>query len=199
MSFLSKAFGDTLKTIRKEKRLTQAQFAVAAGVETPTVSRWESGEFLPTNDKFDAILKALDVTKDEFLGKLGVPGSQAQSDEKPPDLAIRTNVAESELLNSLKLIEAAIKNKVTVSQPISTPGNERSTHEPAVRFDGIPVHLIPVVKEIIERSINYGRLGKVSTLEYVKGLLGGDVSEHIKKLERQLAELRAKEKVSGSK
>lgn len=66
MSFLSDAFGKRLRSLRKAAGYNQQTFGEAIGVETATVSRWETGEFLPGEDKFEPILKTLKVTAKEF-------------------------------------------------------------------------------------------------------------------------------------
>lgn len=64
MSFLSDAFGRTLKSLRSDQGIRQDKLGIAEGA---TVSRWESGQFLPGDDKIEEILKALKVEPDEFL------------------------------------------------------------------------------------------------------------------------------------
>jgi transcriptional regulator with XRE-family HTH domain len=67
MSFLSAEFGKRLRAMRISKQLTQSQLAEIVGVETATISRWETGEFLPSDENADALLPALGATPADFF------------------------------------------------------------------------------------------------------------------------------------
>jgi len=70
VSFLSVAFGKAFKARRKELGLNQAKAAEGMGTEGPTISRWESGEFLPVSETIDKTLKVLKLSGDEFLRRM---------------------------------------------------------------------------------------------------------------------------------
>jgi transcriptional regulator with XRE-family HTH domain len=79
MSFLSEAFGRVIKMRRKELKLSQAALAELSNSEGPTVSRWESGEFLPSNETTDKILKIIDLSAPEFLARMGSGTAETSS------------------------------------------------------------------------------------------------------------------------
>lgn len=61
------AFGDKLKQIRLEKRLSQGQVAEKLGLPTNTyVSDAERGKFIPGPEKLAKWADALDMTQDEM-------------------------------------------------------------------------------------------------------------------------------------
>lgn len=56
-----------IKKIRIEKGISQENIATALGVSTATVSRWESGEFIPRAEKLVRLAELLGVTTDDLL------------------------------------------------------------------------------------------------------------------------------------
>ncbi len=52
---------------RKEKNLTQAQFAELVNVSNKTVSKWETGKCMPDYSTIDSVCKALDITIAELI------------------------------------------------------------------------------------------------------------------------------------
>jgi len=65
--FNQDTFGDKLKTIRKEKNLTQEEVAEKIGVSGQAVSKWEKGECLPDvyNLKLLARLYRMLISKEQ--------------------------------------------------------------------------------------------------------------------------------------
>ena len=67
MSFLSCAFGKIIKERRLELGISQAVLAEKVDVNPATVSNWETGNYLPTDDKIDKIGEILGIDgKDVF-------------------------------------------------------------------------------------------------------------------------------------
>lgn len=62
-----KKIGLFIKELRKEKKLTQEQFAEILGVSNRSISRWENGNNLPDFDLVIEIAAYFDITIDEFL------------------------------------------------------------------------------------------------------------------------------------
>lgn len=62
-----KKIGDFLKELRKEKSITQQQFAEMIGVSNRTVSRWETGSNMPDLDLVIIIADYYDVDIREIL------------------------------------------------------------------------------------------------------------------------------------
>ncbi len=61
-------FGDTLKTIRKQKGFTQEALAIKINVVRQTVSKWEKGLSVPDADILAKIADVLEVSVSELLG-----------------------------------------------------------------------------------------------------------------------------------
>lgn len=59
--------GEFLKELRKEKGLTQEQFAEQFNVSRWSVSRWETGQSVPESEKLIAISNYFDVSLDYLL------------------------------------------------------------------------------------------------------------------------------------
>ncbi len=56
-----------MRQLRKDKRLTQAEFAQLVGVDRSELSRYETGQQLPSLLMFVRICRALGVAPDFFL------------------------------------------------------------------------------------------------------------------------------------
>lgn len=59
--------GKFIGEIRKEKDLKQAELAEKLGVTSKTVSRWETGKYMPDSSLFTDISQILGVTINELL------------------------------------------------------------------------------------------------------------------------------------
>lgn len=59
----------SLKTLRKNRKVSQVQLANALHVTQATVSRWESGEVVPTTDYLEQLAEFFGVTTDYLLGR----------------------------------------------------------------------------------------------------------------------------------
>lgn len=66
MKIYRKIFGEKLKEARVKVGLTQAQLADILNIETPNISRWETGADFPKDARFPAICKALKVPESYF-------------------------------------------------------------------------------------------------------------------------------------
>ena len=62
-----KKIGSFLKELRKEKEITQEQFAEVLGVSGRTVSRWETGNNMPDISLLISIAEYFDVTIPEII------------------------------------------------------------------------------------------------------------------------------------
>jgi transcriptional regulator with XRE-family HTH domain len=61
-------FGQRLKRIRKEKKLTQTELGNKVGIDFHAISNYEVGITLPSLPTLEWLCKALDVTASELLG-----------------------------------------------------------------------------------------------------------------------------------
>ncbi len=66
-------FGQRLRQIREENRLTQKQFAERIGSTERGIQRYESGERLPAFNVIISILDNLDVDANYLLGRTDNP------------------------------------------------------------------------------------------------------------------------------
>ncbi len=91
-------FGDKLKTLRKSKKLTQAELADRLEISKSSVTSYEQGRIYPSLDIFSKICATLNVSSDYLLGI---------SDELPVKLST-AGLSEEEmrlLLEFLNLME----------------------------------------------------------------------------------------------
>ena len=61
-------FGEILRELRTDKKLTQPQLAEAIGVSKSMISMWETGINEPTASNIIKLAKFFDVTTDYLLG-----------------------------------------------------------------------------------------------------------------------------------
>lgn len=59
--------GKFIASLRKEKNMTQEQFAEALGVNSRSVSRWETGRCMPDLSLIEAVSDQLGISVSEFL------------------------------------------------------------------------------------------------------------------------------------
>ncbi|TQI66756.1 XRE family transcriptional regulator [Clostridium sp. KNHs216] len=64
---------EQLKTLRKQKKISQKKLAEDLHVTQATVSRWETGDMLPTIDILNEIADYFGVSVDYLLGKSDIP------------------------------------------------------------------------------------------------------------------------------
>ena len=61
-------FGNRLKTLRKNQKMTQQQLAIRLGVAKSIISYYESGDRFPSYDVLTKIARTFHVTTDFLLG-----------------------------------------------------------------------------------------------------------------------------------
>lgn len=62
--------GETIKFLRKRKKLTQAELGKALGYSARTVSDWENGATEPNVTAIKALVKFFDITYEELFGEI---------------------------------------------------------------------------------------------------------------------------------
>ena len=60
--------GLTIKALREDRNMTQAELAAQIGVSSKTVSKWENNMATPELDKLIGMKKIFDVSLDELAG-----------------------------------------------------------------------------------------------------------------------------------
>ena len=63
-----KVFGERLKEIRDDKNISMSELARQIGTSQQNISRWESGEIVPSADTIVMLCKSLNVSSDFLLG-----------------------------------------------------------------------------------------------------------------------------------
>lgn len=66
-------FGERIKNLRIERRLTQQEVADALGVSKNTIYSWENGVRSPTLDMLSTLADFFGVSADYLLGRENVP------------------------------------------------------------------------------------------------------------------------------
>jgi transcriptional regulator with XRE-family HTH domain len=79
---MQESFGDRLRRLREEKRLSQAELAERTGFQPSAISHFESGRRAPSFDNIKKLADALAITIDYLLGRQTVPASAGPVAEK---------------------------------------------------------------------------------------------------------------------
>ena len=56
-----RSVGDSIKALRTERGLTIRELAARTGLSAAAISRWESGQRVPSVDSFNKVVTALDA------------------------------------------------------------------------------------------------------------------------------------------
>lgn len=56
-----RSVGDSIKALRTERGLTIRELATRTGLSAAAISRWESGQRVPSVDSFNRVMTALDA------------------------------------------------------------------------------------------------------------------------------------------
>lgn len=93
--------GTLIATLRKEKGMTQQQFAEELGITNKAVSKWETGQGMPDITLLPAIAQLLNVTVDELLN-----GEKDKKEEpiETPSVSETCNADHLILYNKQKMI-----------------------------------------------------------------------------------------------
>ncbi len=93
----TKKIGIFLKELRNEKGMTQEQLGEKIGVSNKTISRWETGQYMPPVDCLSLLSDIYDISINEIL-----VGERASGDEF-------TKIAEENITVTLKGLEKNYK------------------------------------------------------------------------------------------
>jgi transcriptional regulator with XRE-family HTH domain len=107
----TKKVGSFLKSLRKEKELTQEQLGEKLGVTNKTVSRWETGNYMPPVECLEMLSDIYQVSINEMLAGERVPKDNF------------SEVAENNITDALAELEkenTQFKNKMILVLVIST-------------------------------------------------------------------------------
>lgn len=65
--------GTFLADLRKEQKLTQAELGEKLGVTNKTISRWETGSYMPPVEMLEELSRMYDLTINELLSGKNYP------------------------------------------------------------------------------------------------------------------------------
>ncbi|MFN7975231.1 MAG: helix-turn-helix transcriptional regulator [Acidobacteriota bacterium] len=115
-------FGRRLRVLREERGLTQRELAERSGAQTPQISRYESGAFLPAAETLIGISKVLRVDLNALL--LG------ERDRNPEDAIPIKDVRLLERLRELEKLDRRFRDAaVTVIDALIVQGTQEATRE----------------------------------------------------------------------
>ena len=94
----TKKIGTFLKELRKEKGMTQEQLGERIGVSNKTISRWETGNYMPPVDCLNMLSDIYDISINEILAGERVSGD------------VFAKIAEQNITVTLKELEKDYQN-----------------------------------------------------------------------------------------
>lgn len=102
--------GSFIKDIRKEKGLTQEQFAEKLGVSQKSVSRWETGKTMPDYSLLPNICEILEINVAELLGAERIAGDSVP--KKQVTSMAQTMISLVNSRNSIRRIIGALLSAI---------------------------------------------------------------------------------------
>ena len=92
-----KKIGDFLKDLRREQNLTQEELGEKLGATNKTISRWETGTYMPPVDMLLKMSKLYDVSVNEILSgeRLAATDYQTKAEENIVTTLKDTSVAKN--------------------------------------------------------------------------------------------------------
>lgn len=101
---------DRLRSIRKEKKLTQEQLALLVNTKKTTISNYETGYSTPSNEMLSDLADVLGVSVDYLLGR-------KQKNEQTQPLTTILNIENldplyAEILDEFKKLDEAKKREI---------------------------------------------------------------------------------------
>lgn len=76
--------GNRMRSLREQKKITQAELGAKIGVSGATVNRYEQGKREPDIDTLEKIADFFDVTLDYLTGRTDIPGYPTHLKDLPP-------------------------------------------------------------------------------------------------------------------
>ncbi len=96
-------FGDNLYTLRKQKGISQDEFAESLGVSRQAVSKWERNEAYPDTENLMAIARFFNVTIDSLINTPIAPESKVvKYDEELKDASVNDDFDDEDDDEKLK-------------------------------------------------------------------------------------------------
>ncbi len=110
-------FADNLRTIRKERNISQEDLAERLGVSRQAVSKWEQGMGYPEMEKMIMLSKELKVSLDFLVsGKQGIREVQKRPAYSTGKIMIKTQDGKS-IIHCIKVSSFCLSNRLFKSGP----------------------------------------------------------------------------------
>ena len=122
------SFGDNLKEIRKQRKITQEDLAELLNVSRQAISKWESGNGYPETEKLIMISRELNISLDYLLNDASHIAEKEMTEEKCAVYAPSGKIAITTFDKENVVVCHAVK-----SSPILAPGKR----EPKYILSGI--------------------------------------------------------------
>ncbi len=108
---------DKLIQLRKDKRMTQADLAEALNISRQAVSRWETGDALPSTENLVELSRLYGVSVDAILDNDGKEEKATEEGtiEKPAEQSRQSKRRQSKKLAAIVLVIAVIAVAVWVA------------------------------------------------------------------------------------
>ena len=100
------SFGENLKTVRKEKQLSQEELAELLDVSRQSVSKWEQDLGYPEVEKLIALSRKLNVSLDKLLDT-GITAAPTAPEVKPTGTITITSPHENVITECYKVASSA--------------------------------------------------------------------------------------------
>lgn len=88
--------GNRMRSLREQKKITQAELGAKIGVSGATVNRYEQGKREPDIDTLEKIADFFDVTLDYLTGRTDIPGYPTHLKDLPPMERLAAFVKEND-------------------------------------------------------------------------------------------------------
>lgn len=112
----SKRIGEFLKQLRKENGMTQEQLGQKVGVNNKTVSRWETGSYMPPVECLKALSEMYHISINEILaGARAVGEDFTEMAENNIQSALNEREKENQIFENRMLWILAITTILTVA------------------------------------------------------------------------------------
>jgi len=102
-------FGQKLKDLRKEKKLTQEQLGKKVGVSDRTIGYYETDERFPPKDVLENIANYFNLTIDYLVGRVEEKTLRQELEELKSITGKELNLTEADKQTILALVEAQLK------------------------------------------------------------------------------------------
>lgn len=142
-------FKDRIRELRKQRNVSQAKLAMAVDVDKSSVSKWESGDRLPSWDVAQRIANYFSVSLEYLMGITTLPDKDASPDDLA-EFALQNVIYEDE--TDAPFIHMGIRSRpkegVLVKEP-ELPAPSAEALEIARRYDTLDMHGREIIRAVL--------------------------------------------------